>query len=171
MIVPQAERQSHIQIPHDIRLTVATADDAVTIHDLQTEAFLPVLEKYEDHDTNPACESIERTRDRLAQPATTYYLIQLGDRTIGAIRVIYDAEASQARISPMFVIPSFQGKGYAQEAIALLEKAVDARTWLLNTILEEERLCHLYEKVGFRRTGASRAINERMTIVSYRREL
>ncbi|MBT6150093.1 MAG: GNAT family N-acetyltransferase [Gemmatimonadetes bacterium] len=157
-------------LPQRIKLTVATVDDAATIHSLQTEAFLPILEKYQDHETNPANDSIERTLQRLAQPATTYYLIVLEDAPIGAIRVVHDQQLDRARISPMFISPRFQGHGYAQEAIALLEQVVEAQTWELNTIQEEERNCHLYEKLGYTRTGESIVINDRMTIVAYQKQ-
>ena len=150
-----------------ISLKKATIADAEAIHRLQVDSFLPLLHKYRDSDTNPANDGVERIIARLKQPHTTYYLIMLDGVRIGAIRTIYDGEARRARISPMFIVPEHQRKGYGQDTIALVEDIVDAEYWELETILQEKGNCHFYEKMGYRRTGIAREINSRMTIVSY----
>lgn len=38
-------------------------------------------------------------------------------------------------------------------------------------ILQEAGNCHLYEKMGYRRTGEEHIVNESMTIVSYEKVL
>ena len=38
---------------------------------------------------------------------------------------------------------------------------------MLDTILQEEGNCYLYEKLGYKRTGKIEHINERMDIVYY----
>ena len=154
-----------------IQLEKASIEDANEIHALQVESFLPLLEKYQDYETNPANERVEQILNRFQQPRTTYYFITLDGARIGAVRAVCIEETKRARISPMFIVPKHQGKGYAQEAISLLEVETDARTWELDTILQDERNCHLYEKMGYRRTGNSKVINDRMTIVSYEKDL
>ena len=52
----------------------------------------------------------------------------------------------------MFIVPEHQGKGYGQDAMALVEDVVDAECWELETILQEEGNCYFYEKMGYRRT-------------------
>ena len=47
----------------------------------------------------------------------------------------------------------------------------DARRWELDTIAEEAKLCHLYEKMGYRRTGAYTKIHAGMHIVEYVKSL
>lgn len=47
----------------------------------------------------------------------------------------------------------------------------DARYWELDTILQEQGNCYLYEKLGYRRTGEIKQINDEMTIVSYEKHL
>lgn len=42
-----------------------------------------------------------------------------------------------------------------------------AHGWELDTILEEAGNCHLYEKVGYRKTGRLQKMNDRMTLVFY----
>ena len=154
-----------------ISLKKASIRDAEAIHRLQVASFLPLLRKYRDYDTNPANEDVERIIDRLKQPHTTYYFIMLDGMRIGAIRIIYNEEVRRARISPMFIIPEHQGKGYGQDTIGLVEDVVDAERWELETILQEEGNCYFYEKMGYRRTGITRELNDRMTIVSYEKLL
>ena len=67
----------------------------------------------------------------------------------------------------MFIVPEHQGKGYGQEVIILVEDVVNAEYWELKTILQEERNCHFYEKMGYRKTGFTQEVDDRMTIVSY----
>ncbi len=67
----------------------------------------------------------------------------------------------------MFILPRYQGKGLGQQAIALVEERTNAETWELDTILQEEGNCYLYEKMGYRKTGPAKAVNEKMTIVHY----
>lgn len=154
-----------------VSLKKASIRDAAAIHRLQVESFLPLLRKYRDCDTNPANEEVERIIDRLKQPHTTYYFIVLDGVQIGAIRIIYNDEIRRARISPMFIVPEYQGKGYGQDTIALVEDVVDAECWELETILQEEGNCYFYEKMGYKRAGVTREINDRMTIVSFEKSL
>ena len=154
-----------------ISLKKASIRDAEAIHRLQVESFLPLLRRYRDYETNPANEDVERVINRLKQPHTTYYFIILDGVQIGAIRIIYYDEVRRARISPMFIVPEHQGKGYGQDTIALVEDIVDAEYWELDTILQEEGNCYFYEKIGYSRTGVTREINDRMTIVFYKKLL
>lgn len=47
----------------------------------------------------------------------------------------------------------------------------DARVWELFTLREETRNCRFYEQLGFRLAGAERKLNERATLVSYRKDV
>ena len=42
-----------------------------------------------------------------------------------------------------------------------------ANSWELDTIKEEAKLCHLYEKMGYKRTGKEEALQDNMVIVYY----
>ena len=128
---------------------------------------MPLLRKYQDHATSPANEAVKQIVNRLKQSSTSYYFIILDGVRIGAIRIVYNDETKRARISPMFIVPEHQGKGYGQEVIILVEDVVNAEYWELKTILQEERNSHFYEKMGYRKTGLTQEVNDRMTIVSY----
>ncbi|MGE7981452.1 GNAT family N-acetyltransferase [Solibacillus sp. NPDC093137] len=150
-----------------ISLIKATLDDAAKLHEIQVKAFMPLLEKYQDYDTNPANESLEKVITRFKQPFTDYYLIEYLEDTIGGIRVVKMSNKSY-RVSPIFILPEHQGKGIAQKVFAIIEEIYhDARLWELDTIMQEEGLCYLYEKLGYKKTGKSKIINEKITIVFY----
>lgn len=157
-----------------IRLKKAAAADCRAIHEMQVRAFAPLLEKYRDFATNPGAEGLERIEQRMAQPFTDYYLIRLDDEngeSIGAMRVVR-LQNGACRISPMFILPEFQGKGYAQQAIRAAEALYpDARLWELDTIKQEAKLCHLYEKMGYVATGEEKDIQPGMTIVFYEKHI
>jgi GNAT superfamily N-acetyltransferase len=155
----------------DIRLEKAVNEDAEAIFQIQIKAFQPLLEKYKDNQTNPANESIDRVLTRINRPNGGFYKILADQTLVGAI-CIHWKEESQFWISPMFILPEFQGKGIAQGAILLAEKMLPhAASWELATILEEERNCYLYEKMGYVKTGVRKKLNELATLVFYKREV
>ena len=152
----------------EIQLTKATLDDAQRIWRMQVEAFMPLLERYQDVDTNPASEPIDKVIMRLKQPFTYYYLIRVCEETVGAIRVVdKQEEGKNKRISPLFILPEHQGKGYAKQAMLEAERIHGSDHWELDTILEERGNCHLYEKMGYRQTGKTQRINDKLTLVFY----
>ena len=51
-----------------IWLEKATNNDAQSIFDIQIKAFMPLLDKYKDYETNPANETIERVITRINRP-------------------------------------------------------------------------------------------------------
>ena len=134
---------------------------------MQKKSFAELLNRYQDYDTSPANESVDKIYARLQQPFTYYYCITDGDNTVGAIRVVDKKDGSRKRISPLFVLPEYRGKGYAQRAMQEAERLHGADNWALDTILEEAGNCYLYEKLGYRKTGETQKINERMTLVFY----
>ena len=137
---------------------------------MQVEAFSELLEKYHDYDISPANEPMSRVEERLSQPFTYYYFIMDGETAVGAIRVVDNKDGSPKRISPVFIMKEFRGKGYAQAAIRAAEELHGSSSWSLDTILQEEGNCHLYEKMGYRQTGKTKVINDRMTIVFYEKK-
>ncbi len=150
-----------------ITLLQAELDDAELIHSMQVTSFLPLLEKYQDFDTSPANEDIGRIITRLNQSFTDYYIIRHNEVPVGGIRIIRKNNNTY-RVSPIFILPEYQGKGIAQVVFKMIEEIYkDAIRWELDTILQEEGHCHLYEKLGYKRTGKTEVINEKMTIVFY----
>ncbi len=142
--------------------------DAKELHAMQIKAFKELLEKYQDFDTNPGNESVEKVKARLEQDFTFYYFICVGQQKVGAIRIVDEKEIGKSKkITPLFILPEFQDQGIAQKAIKLCEEKHGHQNWELGTILQEPKNCHLYEKMGYRQTGNTKVINERLTLIFY----
>ncbi|WP_249872851.1 GNAT family N-acetyltransferase [Oceanobacillus saliphilus] len=137
--------------------------------DIQVKAFMPMLDRYKDFETNPANETIERVITRINNPEGGFYKILAENKLIGAICIFWKEEV-RFWISPMFILPSYQGKGIAQKAITEIEETFpQAITWELATILEDERNCYLYEKMGYKKTGVSKKLNDSATLIFYKK--
>ncbi|MCD8342160.1 MAG: GNAT family N-acetyltransferase [Clostridiales bacterium] len=104
------------------------------------------------------------------QPFTYYYFIQENSVEVGAIRVVDTQEPGTAkRISPLFILPRYRNQGLAQKAIRAVEALHGPSNWELATILQEAGNCYLYEKMGYRQTGTTVPVNDKMTLVIYRK--
>ncbi len=149
-----------------IELRKASLSDAEILWKMQKAAFAPLYEIYRD-EGSPAMEPLSRTRERLEQSETSYYFILADGATAGAIRV-RDWQGERPKvISPLFVLPDFQGRGIAQRAIRRAEEIHGSPDWLLDTVVTEDKLRHLYEKMGYRDTGKRCPVNEKLTLVLY----
>ena len=153
-----------------VTLRKAERADLQKIWEMQVEAFKELLEVYQDYDMSPAAESIDKIVARFEQPWTTYFFIEAEGTDVGAVRAIDKKDGSRKRISPIWIMKEFRGKGYAQDAIRALEALYGADNWCLDTILQEKGNCHLYEKMGYHQTGRIDNINERMDIVYYEKD-
>ena len=113
---------------------------------------------------------MEKVLARFEQPWTTYYFILAEDEKVGAIRVVDKKDGSRKRISPIWIMLEHRNKGYAQEAVKEVERIHGSDHWCLDTILQEKGNLHLYEKLGYHRTGRIDKINDRMDIVFYEKD-
>ena len=153
-----------------VKLVKVKADEVETVWKMQVQAFQGLLAKYHDDDISPATEPFEKIVERYEQPETTYYFITAEGQRVGVIRVIDKKDGSRKRISPLWIMPEYRGKCYAQKAIRAAEKIYGADNWCLDTILQEEGNIHLYEKMGYRRTGRIEHIKDGMDIVFYEKD-
>lgn len=153
-----------------MELRRANPKDANTIWQMQVEAFCELLSKYEDYDTSPGNEAVERIEAKLLQPYTYFYYIIEKNNLVGAIRIVDMKDGSRKRIAPIFILKKYRNKGYAQLAIKEAEKMHGQNNWKLDTILQEDGNCHLYEKMGYHKTGNIEIINDKMTIVYYEKD-
>jgi GNAT superfamily N-acetyltransferase len=153
----------------NISLVKADLKDAETIHRMQIKSFTPLLEKYQD--ISPANEPLEKVVWRINQPTTDFYIIKSNEIAVGGIRIV-KKDNKRYRVSPIFILPEYQGKGIAQKVFQIIEqKYNDALVWELNTMLQEQRNCYLYEKIGYKQTGKTKIINDRLTLVYYEKTI
>ncbi|WP_448162463.1 GNAT family N-acetyltransferase [Bacillus mobilis] len=155
----------------EISLKKATENDAAVLFQMQKDSFNPLLNKYKDYNTNPANEFIEKTILRINNPSSNYYKIIIDSNLVGAICISQKEIPYKFWISPMFIHPNYQGKGVAQKVLILIEEMFpEARSFELATILEEERNCFLYEKMGYKRTEVIKKLNDKTTLIYYKKE-
>ena len=150
-----------------VKLIKTSKEDMNTIWLMQKEAFGGLLEKYQDHGISPASESYERIIEKYEMEGSFYYFISDSGVNVGVIRIIDKNDGSRKRISPIWIMSEHRNKGYAQAAIIEAERIHGADNWSLDTILQEKGNLHLYEKLGYHRTGKIEKINDRMDIVYY----
>lgn len=154
----------------DIRMEVVEfrEENIDIVFEIQRAAYRPLYEKYHDEKTNPYMESKETVLQKYTRAGTTGYLFILNGIPVGTVRVNLRPEIKCGRISALGVLPQYQGQGIAQQALRKIENLhSEIEQWCLDTILQEAGNCHLYEKLGYRKTGEIEVINEKMTLVYY----
>lgn len=80
-----------------IQLEKATLKDADLIWHMQVEAFADMLAWYQDFDTSPANEPVDKVIMRLNQSFTYFYLIYAEEQVVGAIRVVDKRSLARTR--------------------------------------------------------------------------
>ena len=155
-----------------IQLKLVTEEEAKCLHRLQLEAFMPLYEKYQDDETNPAKESLEKLIRKIVEDNSNYYFIMFNGEKVGGVRVRWHQGKKVYEninwISPLFIIPKYQKKGIASKVIEQLSGIYpNTIEWRLDTIKQETHNCHLYEKCGFVRTGEDIVVNDKITLVHY----
>lgn len=146
--------------------------DIDAVFAIQRAAYRPLYEKYRDDATNPYMESRETVLRKYTRPETIGYVFIIDGVTVGAVRIRADAATGRGRVSALGILPEYQGRGIAQRALAHIEKLhPEVDHWSLDTILQEAGNCHLYEKLGYERTGLTEEVNERLTLVFYEKRL
>ena len=156
---------------YDFAMTLQKAGiiDCEELYRMQLKCFRELLEKYRDYDFSPGAEKMEKTERRLREQFSDYYFICLGKVHIGAVRIVH--LETLCILKQIYILPEYQGKGLAQQAIRMVEELYPSVSrWELDTILQEEKLCHLYEKMGYRQNGRAEEIKENMTLVFYERD-
>ncbi len=136
---------------------------------MQKKCFKPIYEKYYD-ETNPCKESLSKFVSRTTKPSFQMYWIVDNSTKVGQIWVA--TKNNTAKLARLFVLPKFQNKGYATAAIIDIEKLYSQYYhWQLDTIKEEKRNVHLYQKLGYKPCGKEKIVNDKMTIIEFEKEI
>ncbi len=140
---------------------------------LQREAFLPLLEKYQDGKFSPANITAEEMIKRIENPQGVYLKVMADNLSVGGIYA-YESNPSQKEmcLSTIYISPDKQGQQFAQKAIAYLEAVCHSvKSWWLAVPQGESKNRYLYEKFGYKYTGRKIVANERLTILIYKKEV
>lgn len=156
-------------INSNITLSSAEAYDAEKLLSIQKKVFMPLYKKYEDHKTSPATQTMEKFLRRF--DIGDYYKIICGDDLVGGV-FVYPKEPGIMRFHIINIIEEYQNRGITQEVMTRLELMYpESESWELDTILSEKRNCYLYEKMGYVQSGKLQHINDKLTLVNYRKNV
>lgn len=72
----------------NISLAKSESKDAEIIHAMQIKSFMPLLEKYQDYETSPVNEPLEKIIDKINQSFTDYYIIKSDSLDVGGVRIV-----------------------------------------------------------------------------------
>lgn len=149
----------------NIELSEIKENEALKAWRVQKKCFKALYKKYRDKGS-PYKNSFHLFRNIIkSRKVKTYWIICEGEK-VGEIFVCEKDEKNY--LARIFVLPDFQNRGIAQAAIKKVEEIYSENPrWALDTIKQEEKNCRLYEKLGYRRTGEEKAVNDKTTIVYY----
>ena len=142
-----------------------------TVFEIKQAAYNPLYDKYQDRDTSPYLESKETLLQKYTREGTKGYLFIKNGVTVGTVRIKLSPDSKSAWVSGLAVLPQYQGQGIAQQALRTIEEAhKEVEKWHLITVLQKPKNCHLYEKLGYRQTGETEILNDKMTFVFYEKD-
>lgn len=149
----------------NVSLFKAGKDDGPELYEIQKRAFMTLYKKYEDHETSPVVQSYEAFIRRFSKG--DYYKIFYKEELVGSV-FVYKIKPDTMRLHIINILEEYQGKGIGQEVIKRLEGIyVEVDKWELDTILEEKRNCHVYERAGYEKTKDVEKINDKLTLIKY----
>lgn len=150
-------------------LQAVLENDLPEVQQMYHLAFAELYQRYHDDQTDPYCESLATLTWKWQQPDRHYYFYLVDHQRVGLICVHDDPQSAQTkRISPLLILPTFQGNGYALKMIQAVQQQYSAATcWQVDTIAQESKLMHLYQRAGFQQTGQQIELQPGMTITYF----
>lgn len=138
--------------------------EAQRLLEIQKEAFVEDLKRYQDHDTNPVNEPIERLLRKIEN--FLHYTIWSDDEIIGGID-IRDLKDDRYCLNRIFLSNKYQNKGFGTRIMNLIEKEFpSAIEWSLDTPHLNKRNHHFYEKLGYEKVGEHQ-ISDKLSLIDY----
>lgn len=96
----------------------------------------------------------------------------MNNKRVGFLRMQTNTEETEAWLGMIAVLPEEQQKGYAYQAIQLLESLfTKVNKWTLSTVIQENHLVRLYEKCGYRQTQQIENLKDGMDLVFMRKTI
>ena len=156
---------------HMVKFEKMTIDDAEEHICLQKKSFLPLLEKYQDGEFSPANITKEKMIRRIEDTQGVYIKVIVENLSVGGVYA-YESnnETKEMYLSTIYISPDMQGKHLAQKTLEYLETICSAtNNWCLEVPEEESKNRHLYEKFGYKDSGEKIIVNDRLTLLIYKK--
>lgn len=151
-----------------VQLVLAQRSDAQLIHGLKREAFMPLYEIYRDDETDPLILLLRQNKHRRNQICIllTHNPHPADHPTLINYQPVIRILLCQLTHHLIHRIHNRIGSAVLEQ---LFQMYPETFCWRLVTIREEERNCHLYEKMGFCNTLSARKVSGNMTLIGYER--
>lgn len=158
-------------LPH-VTFQRAETGDVDRILAMYHQSFRLLYTRYHDESTNPYCESATALKAKLNRPGSYYYFVFHQATVVGLIRLVINT-GLRGRISPLLILPEFQGHHFAEAALKQAEWEWPAvQAWSVDTIEQEAQLIHLYTRMGYVQVAGKRTVvAPGMTIVYFEKRL
>ncbi|ENQ3080642.1 GNAT family N-acetyltransferase [Bacillus cereus] len=148
----------------NIKLAKTKLEEAEELLCIQKKAFQSDLEKYQDYDSSPATEKVERLMRKIE--LFHHFTIWINNEIVGGIDV-RDLNNQHYRINRIFLKTSLQNKGLGSRIMNLIHQEFpEAEKWSLDTPKDNIRNHHFYEKCGYRVVGEHQ-INNKLILLDY----
>lgn len=152
-----------------VELIEIKKDEIKLAFKMHRKGFIPTFLKYRDR-INPVFNSYNQFKKYFNNDNMVMFWIVNNSIKTGQLWLGFKDDC--VILSRIFVLPAYQNRGIAQKAITLAQQLYpDYKTWRLDTIKQEQRNCHLYEKLGYIPFGVERKINKRMTLIEYEKRM
>ena len=131
-------------------------------------SFIPLLDKYYKNGYYPYFANHKWIGEKIENEFV--YVCQMGDILCGAIILCKDPDSYHLKIHTIYVDEAFRRKGLATFLILNAEAVhSDALYWHLETMADLSGNISLYEKLGYKKYSAPKIVNDKITIVYYRK--
>ncbi|OZV10646.1 hypothetical protein CIW83_19170 [Tissierella sp. P1] len=148
----------------EIKIQRTRINEAEILLDIQKKAFKEDLEKYEDYDTSPATEPIEKLIRKINN--SFHYTVFLDDIIIGGIEVRKLSD-TQFYLNRLYLSPKYQNKGIGAKLMEFIESEFsEALEWTLSTPYMNYRNHYFYEKFGYEKIS-EHTITEKLILFDY----
>lgn len=152
----------------DVFLVRALPQEAERLKEIQEICFTPHLKRYNDVETSPATVTLEKIRWLIQHE--NFYKVIYNEVWIGSINIRKLDDYGNYKLHIINILPEYQGQGLGQAAIKIAESLFpDAKSWCLETLEDMPYNRHVYEKLGYVFTGRTEKINDKLTLVFYKK--
>lgn len=148
----------------EIKIQRTNINEAEILLDIQREAFKEDLEKYEDYDTSPATEPIEKLKRKINN--SFHYTIFLDNTIIGGIEVRKLSE-TQFYLNRIYLGIDYQNLGIGTKLMEFVENEFsEALEWTLSTPYMNYRNHYFYEKFGYKKIS-EHTVSDKLILFDY----
>lgn len=134
-----------------IKLERATILDLDTIMDIHVKAFNDEMNRVLGRDGGPPGYNTKEENLKIIKEFKTYKIL-FNSETIGFFFLVENT-VNHVNLESLCIYPEYQNRGFGYKTLELMEETNRQYTkWSLISMKGSERIQHLYEKFGYKKT-------------------